>query len=89
MAPMPTTENVRHLMQDWQHMTHDVTYLDWRWGVAAALFGLVAFFTKASAAFFLVALGLDACWAWWQSRRAGQSRAGRGTGGGRLLPCRP
>jgi hypothetical protein len=25
---MPTTENVRHLMQDWQHMMHDVTYLD-------------------------------------------------------------
>lgn len=25
---MPTSENVRHLMQDWQHMTHDVTYLD-------------------------------------------------------------
>ena len=43
----------------------------WRWGVAAALFGLMAFFTKASAAFFLVALGLDAGWTWWQSRRAG------------------
>lgn len=25
---MPTTENVRHLMQDWDKMTHDVTYLD-------------------------------------------------------------
>ncbi len=25
---MPTTENVRHLMQDWQQMTHDVSYLD-------------------------------------------------------------
>lgn len=45
--------------------------VSWRWGVAAALFGLLAFFTKASAAFFLVALGLDAVWTWWQSRRAG------------------
>ncbi|HEX6249342.1 MAG TPA: hypothetical protein VFZ64_15850 [Nocardioidaceae bacterium] len=25
---MPVSENVRHLMQDWERMTHDVTYLD-------------------------------------------------------------
>lgn len=25
---MPTTENVRHLMQDWERMTHEVSYLD-------------------------------------------------------------
>lgn len=25
---MPTTENVRHLMQDWDRMTHEVSYLD-------------------------------------------------------------
>ena len=47
---------------------------NWRWGVGAALLGLLAFFTKASAAFFLIALGLDACWVgWrtWQSRHGG------------------
>lgn len=43
--------------------------LDWRWGIAAALFGLLAFFTKASAAFFLVALGLDACWVGYRTWR--------------------
>ena len=46
---------------------------NWRWGVGAALLGLLAFFTKASAAFFLIALGLDACWVGW---RAWQSRSG-------------
>lgn len=45
--------------------------LDWRWGIAAALFGLLAFFTKASAAFFLVALGLDACWVGYRAWRNG------------------
>ncbi len=43
---------------------------NWRWGIGAALFGLLAFFTKASAAFFLIALGLDACWVGWQARRS-------------------
>jgi 4-amino-4-deoxy-L-arabinose transferase-like glycosyltransferase len=42
---------------------------DWRWGTAAAALGLVAFFTKASAAFFLVALGLDGCWVVWRAWR--------------------
>ena len=38
---------------------------DWRWGLGAAGFGLLAFFTKASAAFFLIATrpGLRAGWA--------------------------
>ena len=44
---------------------------DWRWGLGAAAFGLLAFFTKASAAFFLIALGLDACWVGWRAWRAG------------------
>ena len=43
---------------------------NWRWGIGAALFGLLAFFTKASAAFFLVALGLDACWVGWRAWRS-------------------
>jgi 4-amino-4-deoxy-L-arabinose transferase-like glycosyltransferase len=47
---------------------------DWRWGALAALLGLVAFFTKASAAFFLVALGLDACWMWWRAEGAAGRR---------------
>lgn len=47
------------------------------WAAAAALLALVAFFTKASAAFFLVALGLDACWMWWQARGAPEKRAAR------------
>ena len=38
------------------------------WAAAAALLALVAFFTKASAAFFLVAMGLDACCMWWRAR---------------------
>ncbi len=42
----------------------------WRWGVGAALLGLLAFFTKASAAFFLIALGLDACWTVWRAWRS-------------------
>lgn len=46
----------------------------WRWGAAAAMFGLLAFFTKASAAFFLVALGIDACWVAVRAWR-GQTRA--------------
>lgn len=49
----------------------------WRWGALAALLGLVAFFTKASAAFFLIALGIDACWMWW---RASDPRGRRGAG---------
>jgi 4-amino-4-deoxy-L-arabinose transferase-like glycosyltransferase len=49
---------------------------NWRWGIGAALFGLLAFFTKASAAFFLVALGLDACWAGWQAWRSRTSGGG-------------
>ncbi len=40
---------------------------NWRWGVGAARLGLLAFFTKASAAFFLIALGLDACWVGWRA----------------------
>ena len=44
---------------------------DWRWGLGAAGFGLFAFFTKASAAFFLIALGLDACWVGWLAWRGG------------------
>jgi 4-amino-4-deoxy-L-arabinose transferase-like glycosyltransferase len=43
---------------------------NWRWGIGAALFGLLGFFTKASAAFFLIALGLDACWVGWQAWRS-------------------
>jgi len=43
----------------------------WIWGVLAAMLALVAFFTKASAAFFLVALGLSSCWSLWEGFRAG------------------
>lgn len=43
---------------------------NWRWGIGAALFGLLAFFTKASAAFFLIALGIDACWVGWRAWRS-------------------
>jgi 4-amino-4-deoxy-L-arabinose transferase-like glycosyltransferase len=68
----------------------------WRWGIGAALFGLLAFFTKASAAFFLIALGLDACWVgWraWRSRSRGQMPVSMGgavatfamLGGGTLI----
>lgn len=47
------------------------------WAAAAALLALVAFFTKASAAFFLVAMGLDACWMWWQARADPEKRGAR------------
>jgi 4-amino-4-deoxy-L-arabinose transferase-like glycosyltransferase len=46
----------------------------WPWGVAAAGLALAAFFTKASAAFFLVALGLDALWVLLPAWRRGQWR---------------
>jgi 4-amino-4-deoxy-L-arabinose transferase-like glycosyltransferase len=48
---------------------------DWRCGIGAALCGLVAFFTKASAAFFLVGLGIDASWAMWRARRTAPLRS--------------
>ena len=53
---------------------------DWRWGFAAG-FGLLAFFTKASAAFFLIALGLDACWVGWRAWRAGGGVSGPAVAG--------
>ena len=54
----------------------------WRWGVAAAVLALVAFFTKASAAFFLIALGLDACWQWWRAADGRERRGAVATLGG-------
>ena len=47
----------------------------WGYGAAAAALALLAFFTKASAAFFLIALGLEACWSGWLALRNGSSRA--------------
>jgi 4-amino-4-deoxy-L-arabinose transferase-like glycosyltransferase len=38
------------------------------WGLAAGLFAILAFFTKAAAAFFLVALGLEALYSVWRER---------------------
>ena len=43
----------------------------WIWGPLAAMLALTAFFTKASAAFFLIALGLSSCWTLWDVSRAG------------------
>jgi 4-amino-4-deoxy-L-arabinose transferase-like glycosyltransferase len=40
----------------------------WIWGALAATLGLAAFFTKASAAFFLIALGISSCWSLWEAR---------------------
>ena len=64
---------------------------DWRWGLAAAGFGLLAFFTKASAAFFLIALGLDACWGGLArvARRRRRQRPGSGRRPVRRLPGSP
>lgn len=45
----------------------------WIWGALAAMLGLAAFFTKASAAFFLIALGISSCWSVWESRRRNET----------------
>lgn len=63
----------------------------WTWGALAAVCALLAFFTKAAAAFFVVALGADALLA--TLRRGGHAearaerRAGRGTLAGLAAAC--
>ena len=44
-----------------------------KWGAAAGVLALLAFFTKAAAAFFVAALAIDACLSWLHGR-ASQSR---------------
>jgi len=57
---------------------------NWRWGVGAALLGLLAFFTKASAGFFLIALGLDACWVGWRAWRSPNGGSVTSSAGGAI-----
>jgi len=51
----------------------------WIWGVLAAALALASFFTKASAAFFLVALGLSSCWTLWEAFSSGRSGSAAGS----------
>jgi hypothetical protein len=57
-----------------------------RWGAGAALCALLAFFTKASAAFFVAALALEALLTLWLGRASGPERARAQTTGWGLLP---
>jgi 4-amino-4-deoxy-L-arabinose transferase-like glycosyltransferase len=43
------------------------------WGIGAGVCALLAFFTKAAAAFFVAAVGIDAVLAWFLSRRNGNT----------------
>jgi hypothetical protein len=54
-------------------------------GAAAGVLAVAAFFTKASAAFFLVGIGLDCCWAIGRYLAARRRGAGGAMGGGDRL----